>query len=368
MQDILTRLRAWIAAQGIDVLMVSQPQNRSYVSSWLNDDEEGSGLLLVSQQQQILLTHSLYKEVAEKEAVGWQVVVPDPPKRDYNETIVTLAKEYGWHTIGFEAEVVTVAAYEKLRAAGESIFTLRSFDKNYMEELREVKYPHELELLKRAIAITDQTFAHICEWIQPGMTEKEVQWEISRSMVELGADGPSFEAIVASGPNGSMPHAVPSRRHIQRGELITIDMGARYKGYCADMTRTICLGEPSEPRMREVYEAVLTAMKTCEDGLHGGIQGKAADALARETLEKAGLADYYIHSTGHGVGLQVHEGPGLSSRSPDEAVLPAGSVVTVEPGVYIPGWSGTRVEDCVLITENGREVLTQSPTKLTLPR
>lgn len=368
MQDILTRLRAWIATQGIDALMVSQPQNRSYVSGWLSDDEEGAGILFIGPQQQIVLTNSLYREVAEKEARGWQIVIPEPLTHNYNETIVALAKDNGWQTIGFEAEVVTVAFYEKLRAAGEGIFTLRSFEKNYIYELREVKYPHELELLKRAIAITDQSFAHICDWIQPGMTEKEVQWEISRSMVELGADGPSFEAIVASGPNGSMPHAVPGQRRLQRGELITIDMGARYKGYCADMTRTICLGEPAEPRMREVYDSVLKAMKTCEQGLHDGIQGKAADALARDSLEKDGLAEYYVHGTGHGVGLQVHEGPGLSRRSSDDAVLPAGSVVTVEPGVYIPGWTGTRVEDCVLITEQGHEVLTQSPTELVLPK
>lgn len=368
MQDIVTRLRTWIAAQDFDVLMISQPQNRSYVSGWLNDDDEGAGLLFVSLQQQILLTNPLYKEVAEKEAAGWQVVVPDPPTRDYNAAIVELAKTYGWRVVGFEADVVTVAMYEKLRAAGENVFTLRSFEKNYILELRQVKYPHELDLLKHAIAITDQTFAHICGWIQPGMTEKEVQWEISRAMVELGADGPAFESIVASGPNGSMPHAVPGQRRIQRGELITIDMGARYKGYCADMTRTICLGGPSESRMLDVYDAVLRSMEVCEEGLHGGIQSKVADALARDSLEKVGLAQYYIHSTGHGVGLQIHEGPALSSRSPDDAVLPVGAVVTVEPGVYIPGWTGTRVEDCVLITEDGCEVLTQSSTTLVLPR
>ncbi len=145
-------------------------------------------------------------------------------------------------------------------------------------------------------------------------------------------------------------------------------MGARYKGYCADMTRTICLGEPAEPRMREVYDAVLNAMKMCEANLYAGIQGKAADALARNALDLVGLAEYYVHGTGHGVGLQVHEAPNLSPRSPDDMILPAGTVVTVEPGVYIPGWSGTRVEDCVLVKEDGIEVLTQSPTELVIQR
>src|SRR5262249_37733403 len=145
-------------------------------------------------------------------------------------------------------------------------------------------------------------------------------------------------------------------------------MGARYKGYCADMTRTICLGEPAESRMREIYDAVLIAMKTCEAGLHAGISSRDADTLARNVLETAGLAEYYIHRTRHGVGVQIREGADLSQRAPEDKVLPAGGVVTIEPGVYIPGWSGARLEDCGLITENGLEVLTQSPIQLVIQR
>jgi len=365
-QASVDQLRTWIAEQGLDAFLVAQPQNRSYLSGWFNDDTEGTGMLLVGQQQQVLLTNPLYKEIAEKEAVGWQVNVP--PSREYPPAIATLAQEHGWEKIGFESKVITFWEYEQIRNAGATIYTLQPFADSFVDKLRLVKHPHELELLRRAIAITDETFAYICNWIQPGMTEREVDWEISRYMVSLGADGPAFESIVASGPNGSMPHAYPGDRRIQRGELITIDMGARYKGYCADMTRTICLGEPAEPRMHEVYDAVLNAMKTCEAGLYAGIQGRAADALARSALEMQGLAEYYVHSTGHGVGLQVHEDPKLSPRSPDDMILPAGTVVTVEPGVYIPDWSGTRVEDCVLVKENGFEVLTQSPTELVLQR
>jgi Xaa-Pro aminopeptidase len=365
-QEAVNQFRTWMAEQELDAFLITNPQNRSYLSGWLNDDSESGSLLMVSQQEQIVLTNPLYLEVATKEAVGWEVT--KSPSYDNAATVVTTAQKYGWQKIGFESTAITVAEHEKIRKSGENIFTLVPFEHSYVDKMRQVKQPYELELLKRAIAITDETFAHLCQWIQPGMTEREVQWEIIRYMVALGADGPSFEAIVASGPNGSMPHAIPGDRRIQRGELITIDMGARYKGYCADMTRTICLGEPSEPRMREVYDAVLNAMKTCEAGLYAGIQGQAADALARNALDVVGLAEYYIHSTGHGVGLQVHEGPGLSARVPEDAILPTGTVVTVEPGVYIPGWSGTRVEDCVLIKENGCEVLTQSPTELVLQR
>ncbi len=364
--ETLQKLRLWLTEQGLDAFLVTQPQNRSYMSGWLNDDVEGAGMLLVGQEKQILLTNPLYQEVAAQEAIGWEIVVP--PAREYPPAIVEIARQAGWAKIGFESSAVSYAEYAKLNEAFGGSEILVPCEKSYVETLRLVKRPDEIELLKRAAAITDATFAHLCAWIQPGMTEKEVQWEITRKMLELGADGTAFESIVASGPNGSMPHAHASQRHIQRGELITIDMGARYKGYCADMTRTICLGEPTETRMVELYEIVLLSMKTCEAGLRAGITGKAADALARDVLASHDLADYYIHGTGHGIGLQIHEGPGLSARSPEEMILPVGSVVTVEPGVYIPGWSGLRIEDSGVMTEKGFELLTQSPTQLVLQR
>jgi Xaa-Pro aminopeptidase len=289
-----------------------------------------------------------------------------PESREYAPAIADLARKHGWKKIGVESSAISLADFEKISKAGNEIYTLQPFEHSFVDQLRLVKQPHELELLKRAIAITDETFAHLCNWIQPGMTEKEVQWEILRYMVALGADSTAFEPIVASGPHSSMPHAHAGQRRIQLGELITIDMGARYKGYCADMTRTICLGEPADPRMLEVHQAVLRAMRTCEAGIHADITGKDADALARDALED--LAEYYVHSTGHGVGLQIHEGPALSARAPEDMLLPAGSVVTVEPGVYIPGWGGVRIEDCVLVTEKGSEVLTQSPAKLVIER
>lgn len=362
----LQKMRAWLTEQGLDAFLVTQPQNRSYLSGWLNDDEEGAGTLLVSQEKQILLTNSLYQEVAAREAPGWEVAVPTPP-REYSPVIVETARAAGWSKIGFESAVVSYVAYVKLNEAFGGSAQLVPYEQSYIETLRLVKLPEEIELLKRAAAITDATFAHLCEWIQPGMTEKEIQWEITRKMLELGADGTAFPSIVASGPNGSMPHAHAGQRRVQRGELITIDMGARYRGYCADMTRTICLGEPTETRMVELYEIVLLAMKTCEAGLRAGMTGKEADALTRDVLASHDLAEYYIHATGHGIGLQIHERPRLSSRAEKET-LPLGSVITVEPGVYIPGWSGLRIEDSGVLTAQGFEVLTQSPTQLVVQR
>ncbi len=362
--DTLEVVRSWLREQGLDAFLVSQPQNRSYLSGWLCDDNETFAALLIGHEQALLLTSALYQEVAEREARGWQVLVPQ--KREYVEEVAALAQTHGWRRIGFEAEVLTYATYEKLRRAGEGHYELQPYESSPLDRLRQVKQPRELDLLRKAIAITDDTFAHLVSWIRPGMTEKVVQWEIIRTMVELGADGPSFEPIVAAGPHGSLPHARASERPIEAGELITIDMGARYQGYCADMTRTICLGEPREERMRTLYAAVLEAMQTCERGLYAGISSRAADALARDVLARHGLADYFTHSTGHGVGLQIHEWPALSQRAPEDASLPAGSVVTVEPGVYLPGWSGLRLEDCVLVQENGAEVLTHSPLELVI--
>jgi len=365
-QETVQKMRLWLTEQGLDAFIVTQPQNRSYLSGWLNDDTEGAGILLVSQERQLLLTNPLYQEVAGREAVGWEIVVPPP--REYAVKLAEIAREARWTKLGFESRALTYAEYAQFKEALGEAAELVPCEKSYVEVLRLVKQPHEIELLRRAVAITDQTFTHLCAWIQPGMTEKEIQWEVTRTMLELGADGPAFETIVASGPNGSMPHAHATQRRVQRGEFITIDMGARYKGYCADMTRTICLGEPAEIRMVELYETVLLAMKTCEAGLHADISGKAADALARDVLTAHDLGEYYIHSTGHGIGLQIHEGPVLSERAPDEMILPAGSVVTIEPGVYIPGWGGLRIEDSGVVTEHGFEVLTKSSVQLVIQR
>lgn len=362
-QENIHKIRAWMNEQSIDAFLVTEPHNRSYLSSWLEDEAE-AGLLLIGQRHQFLLTSPLYSEVASHAAAGWEVVVP--LERDYAKTIVLLAQEHGWEQIGFEADALSYATYAKYNKAGEGIFTLQPVAESVVDALRLTKQHREILLIQHAVAITDATFAHICQWIQPGMTEKEVEWEISRKMVELEADGPAFKTIVASGPNGSMPHAVAGQRRIQRGELITIDMGARYKGYCADMTRTICLGEPAEARMREIYDAVLLAMKTCEQKLHAGISGREADAFARDVLAQAGLAEHFVHSTGHGVGIQIHEKPLLSQYAQEHIKIPVGCIVTVEPGVYITGWAGTRVEDCVLIKEDSVEVLTQSSTELVI--
>jgi len=186
-------------------------------------------------------------------------------------------------------------------------------------------------------------------------------------MREKGADGIAFAPIVASGPNAALPHAVPTEREIQLGEPITIDMGARYNGYCADMTRTVCLGEPG-PQAQAIYDAVLRAQEACEAELAPGMSGKAADAAAREVLEAAGYGEQFLHSTGHGLGLEIHEDPRLSKHATEEQKLEPGMAITIEPGVYVAGWGGVRIEDTAIVTEDGIRVLTTSHKRFALPR
>jgi Xaa-Pro aminopeptidase len=364
-EESIAAVRAWLREEALDACLITQPYNRVYLSGWLESDPEAAWLL-ISQELCLLITSTLYREVAEREAAGCQVLVPE--RRDFAEAVAAQARQYGWQRLGFEASALSYSSYARLSRGGEGHYTLQPLESTIVDRLRQVKSAQELEQLRKAAAITDETFSRLRRWLRPGLSEREVQWEIIRTMIALGADGPAFEPIVAAGPNGSMPHARASERPIEAGELITIDMGARYHGYCADMTRTVCLGEPREVRMRTLYGAVLEAMRTCEQGLRAGLSGRQADSLARVVLERHGLAEYYIHSTGHGIGLEVHEEPLLSQRAPEDSHLPAGAVVTVEPGVYIPGWSGLRIEDSVLVLEDGAEVLTRSPLDLIIPQ
>jgi Xaa-Pro aminopeptidase len=215
----------------------------------------------------------------------------------------------------------------------------------------------EIRILRQAIAISDEAFNRVSRIIEPGWTEKRVAWEIEKTMREIGADEKGFSPIVAGGPNGAMPHAIPGDRPVREGEPIVIDMGAQLHGYHSDMTRTIILGEPTD-KFREVYNLVLASHLNAERNLKAGLSGVAGDALARDVIAAGGYGDYFTHGLGHGIGLEVHEGPSLGKLSQD--TLPVNAVTSVEPGIYIEGWGGVRFEDLVLIRENDVEVLTQA--------
>ncbi len=224
------------------------------------------------------------------------------------------------------------------------------------EELREVKVPVELAAIRRALNLTETVFQQVAELLTPGMTEAETAWEIERRLREGGSEGVAFEPIVAGGPNSAMPHHRPGDYILQPGEPIIIDMGARVDGYCADLTRTLVLGEADE-QFRKIYRLVRQAQEMAERELKAGMDSLAGDALARDVIAAAGYGEAFGHSLGHGVGLAVHESPSLSPSAERKSILKADSVMTVEPGIYLTGWGGVRLEDMVRLTDEGAEVL-----------
>ena len=368
--DRVERLRAALHAQNLDAILDTNPENRRYLSGFTGPDSgaDSAGALVITGDAITLITDGRYIEQAATECPGLRVV-----KRDgqFASTAATVIAEAGIDRLGFEATHVTVALRDDLDAAlaekaGQGRVSLAA-TRNLIEPLRAVKDGDEIAAIERAVAITDETFTYLCGYLRPGLTEREVAHEIERYMREQGADGMAFAPIVASGPNAALPHAVPTERAIQLGEPITIDMGARYNGYCADMTRTVCLGEPG-PEAQAIYDAVLRAQEACEAELAPGMSGKAADAAAREVLEASGYGEQFLHSTGHGLGLEIHEDPRLSKHATEEQKLEPGMAITIEPGVYVAGWGGVRIEDTAIVTADGIRVLTTSHKRFGLPR
>lgn len=367
------RLREQLTKQALDSILVTNPENRRYLSGFTGHDSgaDSAGTLLISAHDIVLITDGRYIEQAANECPGLRIVKREG---EFASLAAKTLRELGARRVGFEASHVTVALYEDLakalaqpageQGAPEPVELVST--RRLVEPLRAIKDGDELAAIERAVAITDETFLHLCGYLRPGLTEREVAREIERYMVERGAEGLAFDSIVASGPNAALPHAIPSDRVLALGEPITIDMGARYAGYCSDMTRTVCLGEPG-PQGQEIYDLVLKAQEACEAGLRPGMNGKQADALTRDVIAEAGHGDHYLHSTGHGLGLEIHEDPRLSKFAED-SVLEPGMLITIEPGVYLAGWGGVRIEDTAVVTDDGIRVLTRSHKGFILPR
>lgn len=356
-------LRERMRAEGLDALLVTNPENRRYLSGFTGHDDgaDSAGTLLVADDDAVLITDGRYAEQSAAECPGLSVIVRQ-------ESLASVAagvlRDLGARRVGFEAAHLTVALAEDLATAARAkvVAVELAPTRGLVEGQRVVKDAEEIAAIERAMGIADDTFAHLLDYLRPGLSEREVAQEIERTMRALGAEDLAFPSIVASGPNAALPHAVPTDRPLGAGETIIIDMGARYAGYCSDMTRTVCLGRPAAD-VRAIYQAVLRAHEVCEAGVRPGITGQEADALARDVLTAAGRGEQYVHGTGHGVGLEIHEAPRLSKYN-GENVLGAGMVITVEPGAYVPGWGGARVEDTVLLTAEGARVLTRSPKDL----
>jgi Xaa-Pro aminopeptidase len=362
----ISRLRQALQAQELDGMLVSNPENRRYLSGFTGHDdrEDSAGMLLVGLSDSALITDGRYAVVAGAECPALRVVVRQGPMPT---AAVALASELGVRRLAVEARHMTLALQQDLTAAASNgAATIELVPtRNLLEAQRAIKDGDELAAIERAVAITDATMAHLLTYMRPGMTEIAVADEIERFMRAQGSDGMAFDPIVAGGPHAALPHAVPSDRPLAAGETIVIDMGARYAGYCADMTRTICFGAAPE-RVQQVYDAVLRSLDACEGSLRAGLTGQAADALARTPLAEEGWGQYFVHGTGHGLGLEIHEDPRLGAYAADHT-LAANMAVTVEPGIYIPDWGGVRIEDTVVVLDEGMRRLTQSPRQLVVP-
>lgn len=348
----IERVRGAMPEQ-VDGILVFQPQNRRWISGFTGS----SGVAVLGREgQPVFLTDFRYTEQAAEQCPGYEIVRHG---LDLVGDIKEVLGRLGIKRLGFEKDFVTYGQYAKLTEGLEGI-ELLPMDDTIME-VRSIKDEEEIELMVEAQAIADKAFAHILGYLRPGLTERKVALELERYMQDLGATGASFDIIVASGPRSALPHGVASDRVLQNNEFVKMDFGCVYKGYCSDMTRTVVLGTADE-KQKEVYNIVLEAQMTAIKGIKAGITGKDADGLAREVITAKGYGDHFGHGLGHGIGLAVHELPRAGATS--ENVLAVNSIVTVEPGIYIPGWGGVRIEDMVVVQEGGCRNLTNSRKEL----
>ncbi len=337
----MSHLDAFLNTMGADAALIHRPENMRWLAGY-----SGEGCLFISRDVQAVLTDFRYYEQTRREAPGW-TLVEISGERNYPARIAELAAEQGCRRVRAETDFLTYDAFKALAEAlpGVELVPLEGIP----QQLREVKDEAELASIRRAAAIASDAFMNILPCLHVGMTEKQAQRLLENEMLDLGSEGPAFDTIAAAGPNGALPHARPSDRPIQSGELLTLDFGATVDGYRSDMTRTVGFGKVGDA-LRQVYETVRMAQQLGLDALAPGKACGDVDKVARDYIE-ARYPGAFGHSLGHGVGLFIHEQPRLASGN--ATMLKAGNVVTVEPGVYIPGLGGCRIEDTVIVTADG---------------
>jgi Xaa-Pro aminopeptidase len=350
MNDRLVRLRAELAKQQLDGVLITQGNNIRYLSGFTSFE----CLLIITANANILITDSRYWEQVARQSPDFTLVkITETAKSALAATVTNL----GIKRLAFESHNLTVKTYTEYKQALDPSIEWVPVS-SLVEDLRVIKDAGELSLIKEAVRVADEAMAHLMGWLKPGVSEIEIAWEVEAFMRTHGAEALSFDPITAIGENGAMAHAIPSPRKLHSGEMLVVDIGAQYEGYCSDITRSFCLGSADEKYL-QAWNLVLLAQQTAEAGICAGMPGCEGDALARKVIVDAGYGDKFGHGLGHGVGLEIHEGPRIS-RLATEA-LPAMSVVTIEPGIYEVGWGGIRIEDTVVLTDTGCTILTQSP-------
>lgn len=345
-QDILKKLN-------IDAILISNGNNMRYVSGFAGE----TGYVYISDKRHAVITDFRYTIQAETEAEGYEVITIG--NGGYTEALNDVLAVDMVKRLGFESKNMLFADYQELKEnlKVEELVPVA----NEITAMRRIKTPRELEYIKKAEAIGDRVFTEILDFIRPGMTELEVAAKLEYLLKVNGGQALSFPSIVASGVNSSMPHAVPSHKKIEKGDFLTMDFGCVYEGYCSDMTRTIVIGKASQ-KQREVYDTVLKAQLAALDFIKAGYKGKEIDKVARDIIYSAGYEGCFGHGLGHSVGLNVHEKPRLAML--EEDIIEAGMTETVEPGIYIKGFGGVRIEDLVVVTEDGCENFTASEKRL----
>lgn len=337
----------------LDAVLLTGEANCYYATGFM-----GEGVAVVSRKGSWYFTDSRYTEAAGK-TIGSTAVIWETSRENPFAALINRALEAsGAEKVGFEDEHMTVAEYNGYR---EKLHCTLVPASAFMTELRGSKDEEELGYMVAAQRIAEGALEQICREIHPGMTEKQIAARLDYLMVSAGAEKTSFDTIIASGPNGSMPHAVPSERQVQEGDFITMDFGCVYKGYCSDMTRTVALGQPTE-EMKKVYHIVLEAQLAGIAAAAAGVTGAAIDAAARKVIDDAGYGQYFSHSFGHSLGIDIHESP--SAYPGNNEPMPEGAVVSAEPGIYIPGRFGVRIEDVMVLRRDGAEVITRAPKAL----
>ena len=353
----LEALRTRLGSDDARAVAVVRPANVAYLTGFEGVfDGEEAHIALVTTAAALLFTDSRYATALQAAAQGtpWEIVVV---RDEMRQAVCARAQQLGAEWLGVEASVAH-SAFESFSACfGGSVESVS----DWVETIRCVKEPAEVERIAAAQELTDRAFAHILGALAPGRAERDIALELEFFMRKEGSEGVAFSPIVASGPNSAKPHATVTHRELQSGDFVKLDFGARVDGYCADMTRTVVVGTASE-RQREIYSAVHDANLAGIAAVRGDVAGKAVDGAARGVIDARGFGEYFTHGLGHGVGMEVHELPRVGPRATGE--LPAGSVITIEPGIYVPDFGGVRIEDLVVVEPDGARVLTASPKSL----
>jgi len=350
------KLRQTLAEKSIDALMILIDHNRPYLSGFTAEDtlfDESAGALFIGPETLLLATDSRYTVQAAKEAPQYEIFCY---QKGLIPSLPSILPKINARSLGYEHHRVSVKQYEEIAKVLKTdhlevdLIGLEGM----VESQREIKDQSEIDKTKAALALAEKVFTQVIAGLQPGLPEKEIAWALEKGMREAGAEALSFPPIVASGPNSAMPHAIPGNRRLQEGEPLLFDWGARLKGYCSDISRTLIIGH-ADAQFKTVYQTVKDAQSKAIDAIHAGVHAQAVDRVAREYIEAAGFKDKFGHGLGHGTGLAIHEPPRLGPTL--DTILEEGMLCTIEPGIYLPSWGGVRLENMVVVRHDGAEVL-----------